>query len=83
MKPSFTTHKVGNLPAVLACVIGGLLLAGCGKSDSPATTAPAVPGQVKTIGVAFETLQTEFWVAAFDKLKADCAAASGCAAPSR
>lgn len=53
-----------------------LLLAGCGKSDSPgaATQTPATPGQVKTIGVAFETLQTEFWVAGFDKLKADCAA---------
>lgn len=51
-------------------------LAGCDKSDSPgaATQAPPTPGQVKTIGVAFETLQTEFWVAGFDKLKADCAA---------
>ena len=54
-----------------------LLLASCGKSDAPgsapATQTDAAPRQVKTIGVAFETLQTEFWVAAFDKLKADCA----------
>jgi ABC-type sugar transport system substrate-binding protein len=29
---------------------------------------------VKSIGVAFETLMTEFWVAAIDKMKADCLA---------
>jgi ABC-type sugar transport system substrate-binding protein len=56
-----------------------LALAGCKPStgDSAAKSAPGTtmpPGRVKTIGVAFETLQTEFWVAAFDKLKADCAA---------
>ena len=27
------------------------------------------------IGVAFETLQTEFWVAGFDAIKAECAKA--------
>jgi ABC-type sugar transport system substrate-binding protein len=65
---------IRGLPASFAA-IATLVLAGCGKSDAPAssTTAPAT-GAVKTIGVAFETLQTEFWVAGFDKLKADCAA---------
>ena len=42
-----------------------LLLAAC--SDS----GPKKP----KIGVAFETLQTEFWVAGFDAIKAECAAA--------
>lgn len=56
------------------------LLTGCGRSGSPepASSSPSAASQtaspIKTIGVAFETLQTEFWVAAWDKLKADCAA---------
>ena len=63
-----------------ALAVVALALTGCGKSDSGAANSStglspsAASGQVKTIGVAFETLQTEFWVAAFDKLKADCAA---------
>lgn len=56
-----------------------LLLAGCGQSESAArekssSPSPSGPGAVKTIGVAFETLQTEFWVAGFDKLKSECKA---------
>ncbi len=44
-------------------------LLGCSKSDSPA----AAPGSAKklTIGVAFETLQTEYWVAGFEAIKAE------------
>ena len=66
------------LAAAFAAVIA-LVITGCGKSDpgSAATSSSASPpatGAVKSIGVAFETLQTEFWVAGFDKLKADCAA---------
>jgi ABC-type sugar transport system substrate-binding protein len=63
-----------------ACaMITFILLGGCGQSDSdrsatPSSTATPAGGVVKTIGVAFETLQTEFWVAGFDKLRADCAA---------
>ncbi|MFO1460170.1 MAG: sugar ABC transporter substrate-binding protein [Verrucomicrobiota bacterium] len=58
-----------------------LLLAGCGPSeptsrDASPSVSPSKPGAVKTIGVAFETLQTEFWVAAFDKLKSECKARS-------
>lgn len=64
--------------ATFAWTLVALLLAGCGKSDSAGNASPSgqptVTGHTKTIGVAFETLQTEFWVAAFDKLKVDCAA---------
>src|SRR6185295_931553 len=42
-----------------------VLLAACSESG------PKKP----KIGVAFETLQTEFWVAGFDAIKAECAAA--------
>ena len=44
-------------------------LVGCNKSDAPA----AAPGGTKklTIGVAFETLQTEYWVAGFEAIKAE------------
>jgi ABC-type sugar transport system substrate-binding protein len=41
------------------------LFAGCRESG------PKKP----TIGVSFETLQTEFWVAGFDAIKTECAAA--------
>ena len=66
------------LAAVFAAVIA-LVITGCGKSDSGSAAtsssgSPPAAGAVRTIGVAFETLQTEFWVAGFDKLKADCAA---------
>jgi inositol transport system substrate-binding protein len=45
------------------------LLPGCGKQEpsEPAGERPL------TIGVAFETLQTEFWVAGYDAIKAACA----------
>ncbi len=63
------------LPVVFAA-FAALLLSGCGKSDSAAgpTEAKTSGNGVRTIGVAFETLQTEFWVAGFDRLKSDCAA---------
>ena len=68
-----------NLFSSLAAVTT-LFLVGCGRpadsGSAPSTTGSpkAVPGQVKTVGVAFESLMTEFWVAAFDKMRADCAA---------
>ncbi|HRI15052.1 MAG TPA: sugar ABC transporter substrate-binding protein [Verrucomicrobiota bacterium] len=58
--------------ALLAVV--GLMLSACGKSESPAiSTSSSPPGDAEplTIGVAFETLQTESWVAAWDKLKSE------------
>jgi ABC-type sugar transport system substrate-binding protein len=48
-----------------------LAFTACNKSDSGGT---AGGGQKQlTIGVAFETLQTEGWVAGFEKLKSECA----------
>jgi inositol transport system substrate-binding protein len=48
----------------------GAVLAGCGKPDSSSDPAPARSQLM--IGVSFETLQTEFWVAALDAFKAEC-----------
>ena len=78
--PRETMHSsirhLRSLPTAMWAAVVALALLGCNPSDSgrgPSST-PGAPGPVKTIGVAFETLQTEFWVAAWDKLKADCAA---------
>jgi ABC-type sugar transport system substrate-binding protein len=63
--------------ASASAALAGLGIAGCGKSGDSGEASSATAstgGVVKTIGVAFETLQTEFWVAAWDKLKADCTA---------
>ena len=53
-----------------------LLFAGaCSKTEQESATVAnpsAQAGKVKTIGVAFETLQTEGWVAAWDKIKEEC-----------
>jgi inositol transport system substrate-binding protein len=51
-----------------------LAFAGCTKSDSPSSGvsgSSATAGQKLTIGVAFETLQTEYWVAGFEAIRAD------------
>jgi ABC-type sugar transport system substrate-binding protein len=52
------------------------LLFGCNKSPEPAAGSasnPTPPNSSKklTVGVAFETLQTEYWVAGFDAIKAE------------
>jgi len=60
-----------KLISVLSILAIALVL-GCGKSDSGGTSA-ANDGKQLTIGVAFETLQTEGWVAGFEKLKSECA----------
>lgn len=44
-----------------------VLLTGCSSRTSP-NTGDKRP----VIGIAFETLQTEYWVAGFDALKAEC-----------
>jgi inositol transport system substrate-binding protein len=46
----------------------GALVSACNKSDRP---APAPPSGKLKIGVAFETLQTEYWVAGFEAIRAD------------
>jgi len=56
---------------VFVCLLAAGWLAGCSPSSSPGTR-PAEPGEKRlTIGVSFETLQTEFWVAALDAFKAE------------
>lgn len=50
------------------------LLAGCKPADdSGAASAAAGGGPPLTIGIAFETLQTEFWVAGYEAIKDECA----------
>ncbi|MDO8542053.1 MAG: sugar ABC transporter substrate-binding protein [Opitutaceae bacterium] len=44
-------------------------LVGCQKSET--TSAGTAGAKPLTIGVAFETLQTEYWVAGFEAIKAD------------
>ena len=48
-----------------------LLLAGCGRPETPKPDGSA--SKPLTVGVAFETLQTEFWVAALDALRTELA----------
>ncbi len=56
---------------VMSVLLSSLLVAGCSK------TAPSNPGaagpEKMTVGVAFETLQTEYWVAGFEAIKAELA----------
>ena len=57
---------------VTLAVAGTALLTGCGKQEQQ----PQQPGSANrqiTIGISFETLQTEFWVAALDAFKAETA----------
>ncbi|MEM9645324.1 MAG: sugar ABC transporter substrate-binding protein, partial [Planctomycetota bacterium] len=50
-----------NLPLALI-FLHGVLLLGCSRDPSPNSDKP-------TVGVAFETLQTEYWVAGFEAIK--------------
>jgi ABC-type sugar transport system substrate-binding protein len=60
-------------PVLLSLALGAALLAGgCGKparDSAAAGSGPAPADRPLTIGVAFETLQTEFWVAAIDAFR--------------
>jgi ABC-type sugar transport system substrate-binding protein len=49
----------------------GAILAGCQKSDTATATGAPTAGKPLVIGVAFETLQTEYWVAGFEAIRAD------------
>jgi ABC-type sugar transport system substrate-binding protein len=51
----------------LAAVLAALTLASC-NGPTTSTVAGAKP---LTVGLAFETLQTEYWVASFETIKAD------------
>lgn len=58
----------------LLALAAGVFLAGCQKSDTPGAGASGgapVAGKPLVIGVAFETLQTEYWVAGFEAIRAD------------
>lgn len=50
-----------------------LLFTGCNKSSDPTTASNSTASAEKklTVGVAFETLQTEYWVAGFEAIKAE------------
>ncbi len=56
-----------SLPVLLLLPLA--LLAGCSKSTPP--TGPGTAARPLVIGVAFETLQTEYWVAGFEAIRAD------------
>lgn len=58
----------------IACDRDGGAASTAGPSTGPAGSAPAT-GTI-TIGIAFDTLQTEYWVASMNTLKAELAARS-------
>ena len=65
-----------KIPPLLCSLLAALAFAaGCTKSEPSATganaPAPGAANKPLTIGVAFETLQTEYWVAGFEAIKAD------------
>ncbi len=61
-----------TIPCSLLLGLAVLALAGCGQSTPAGPTASAGDKQL-TIGVAFETLQTEFWIAGLDAIKTELA----------
>lgn len=58
---------------MLLIAVAALALVGCNKGDSPDSNSAPNAGKQLTIGVAFETLQTEYWVAGYDAIKSECA----------
>jgi len=72
-----TNRNLLPLLAATLTAICAVALSGCNKSDSDgaaqsSSSAIGTSEQAKTIGVAFETLQTEGWVAAWDRIKEEC-----------
>jgi ABC-type sugar transport system substrate-binding protein len=59
--------------ATVLFLIFTVLLTGCGSSEQSATPNPASSEKQLTIGISFETLQTEFWVTALEAFKAEAA----------
>lgn len=53
----------------LAWGVALVLLTGCGPATSNSGSAGKAGGARGTVGVAFETLQTEYWVAGFEAIK--------------
>ncbi|HEU5078495.1 MAG TPA: sugar ABC transporter substrate-binding protein [Opitutaceae bacterium] len=56
---------------LLLCLLGLALVSSCRKSDSSAATVGAPGEKNLTVGVSFETLQTEYWVAGLDAIRAE------------
>jgi len=48
-----------------------VLLSSCGKSPDSGTVGGDAAGKQLNVGVNFETLQTEYWVAGFEAIKAE------------
>lgn len=78
--PNSSPPPDGHGPRILAwlsALLTALTLAGCGEpAESPSTggAAPSADGaRPLTLGIAFETLQTEYWVAGYDAIQAECA----------
>ena len=59
--------------SLFLCLATSLMFIGCGKSETPAESSGSAAEKQLTVGVCFETLQTEFWVAALDAFKAELA----------
>jgi ABC-type sugar transport system substrate-binding protein len=56
----------------LTCLALALLIfSSCGKSNSSDSASASNTEKQLTIGVSFETLQTEFWIASLDAFKAE------------
>lgn len=58
-------------PVYSLCLVFALILSGCRKADSAASSAAGSATKALTIGVAFETLQTGYWVAGLEAIRAD------------
>lgn len=59
-----------DLRALAGLALAGLL-AGCGPSADPAPPGDSTASRPLTVGVNFETLQTEYWVAGFEAIKTE------------
>lgn len=57
----------------LSALLCALPLGGCKPSSPGGAASPGVGPKRLVIGVAFETLQTEYWVAGFEAIKAELA----------
>ncbi|MBL9140207.1 MAG: sugar ABC transporter substrate-binding protein [Verrucomicrobiales bacterium] len=61
----------GSLPALLLTnlLLCLLVASGCGKPSESTSTSGTAQKASLTVGVNFETLQTEYWVAGFEAIK--------------
>lgn len=55
------------------CLLVLGLITGCGQPPAPSASPSSPESRQLTIGVNFETLQTEYWVAGFEAIKAELA----------